>query len=54
MFQMAHDSLGRDPSHVLVSLMDPLATAELQRECDGVGEVARIGGCELLAGVGHG
>jgi hypothetical protein len=50
---MAHDPLGRDRCQVLIGLMDPLATALAQGEGDGVCEVGRISGCELLVSVGH-
>jgi hypothetical protein len=50
---MSHDTLGGYGSHVLVGLMNALAALEFERESNGVGEVSRIGGCELLI-VGHG
>jgi hypothetical protein len=34
--------------------MDSLATAVAQGESDGISEIARISGCELLVSVGHG
>jgi hypothetical protein len=51
---MAHDPLGRDLRHVLVSLMDPLSTAVPQGECNGINGVARIGGRKLFVDVGNG
>jgi hypothetical protein len=50
---MAHDALGRDLCHVLVSLMRPVATTVSQSEGDGVGKVARVSEGQLFIGVGH-
>jgi hypothetical protein len=51
---MTHDTLGSDLRHVLVGLMDALAAAVAQSGGDRISEVARISGCQLLVGVGHG
>jgi hypothetical protein len=51
---MAHNALGSDLRHVLVSLMDSLATAVPQSEGDRISQVVRISGCQLFVGVGHG
>ena len=45
---MLHESLGDDLGHDLVGVVDALATLKSQREGEGVGEVGRIGGSELV------
>ena len=41
---MPDDMIGRDVGHQFVALVKALSSAEPERECDGVGEIARIGG----------
>jgi hypothetical protein len=50
MIQVTHDPLGRDLRHVIVRLMDPLATAVLQGEGDGAGEVVLSASWSAAAG----
>jgi hypothetical protein len=48
------DPLGGDLRHVFVGLVHPLLPAIAQREGDRLGQVARIGGGELVVvGLGH-
>jgi hypothetical protein len=49
---MPHDPIGDNRSHVFIRVMDALPAAELQSESDRAGNVARVGGGELLI-VGH-
>jgi hypothetical protein len=49
---MLHDAIGDNRSHVLIRVVDTLPAAEQQSESDRAGNVARVGGAELL--VGHG
>jgi hypothetical protein len=51
--KMANYALSRDGGHVFVGLMDAPAAVESERKGDSVGEVARVGGSELIVG-GHG
>jgi hypothetical protein len=51
--KVAHDALGGDSGHVFVGLVNTLSAFEPQRKGDCGGEVARIGGGELLVVVGH-
>jgi hypothetical protein len=51
--KVAHHALGSDGGHVFVGLMDALSAFEPQREGNRGSEVARIGGRELVVGIGH-
>lgn len=48
--QMPHDPTRRYPGRERLEIMDALSAAELKRECDAVGEIARLGGRELFMG----
>jgi hypothetical protein len=50
--EVPHDPVGDNRSHVLIRVVDTLPAAEQQGESDRAGNVARVGGAELLI-VGH-
>jgi hypothetical protein len=50
---MAHDALGGYGGHVLVGVVDALATFEPQGKRNRGGEIFRVGGRQFVVGVGH-
>jgi hypothetical protein len=48
--KVAHNAFGSNSRHVLIGLMDALATFEPQSKGDGVGKVTGLGGLELVSG----
>jgi hypothetical protein len=51
--QVFDDPPSGDRGHDLVRVPDPLPAGIAQRKRDGVGEVARIGGCQRVGVIGH-
>jgi hypothetical protein len=51
--KVADNALGGDSRHVLVGMMDALATFELQSEGNSIGEVARVCGSQLIGRAGY-